>query len=107
MNVGSDIAQLSYKELQALALRYRVPGNIKVSCHRPCRRCRCRCRRRDEDVPTIVSFPRPLLISFVAHFYPERDLFELPSKIAPRSIGGCNPRGSVASLESRELTVAR
>ncbi|XP_012526246.2 uncharacterized protein LOC105831001 [Monomorium pharaonis] len=29
MNVGSDIAQLSYKELQALAVRYRVPGNIK------------------------------------------------------------------------------
>ncbi|XP_011633371.1 uncharacterized protein LOC105424701 isoform X2 [Pogonomyrmex barbatus] len=29
MNVGSDIAQLSYKELQALALRYHVPGNIK------------------------------------------------------------------------------
>ncbi|XP_024886039.1 uncharacterized protein LOC112463737 isoform X1 [Temnothorax curvispinosus] len=33
MNVGSvggsDIAHLSYKELQALALRYRVPGNIK------------------------------------------------------------------------------
>ncbi|XP_011879462.1 PREDICTED: probable serine/threonine-protein kinase DDB_G0267686 isoform X2 [Vollenhovia emeryi] len=29
MNVGGDIAQLSYKELQALALRYRVPGNIK------------------------------------------------------------------------------
>ncbi|KAL0108943.1 hypothetical protein PUN28_014211 [Cardiocondyla obscurior] len=29
MNVGRDIAQLSYKELQALALRYRVPGNIK------------------------------------------------------------------------------
>ncbi|XP_018343929.1 PREDICTED: uncharacterized protein LOC108749618 [Trachymyrmex septentrionalis] len=29
MNVGSDITQLSYKELQALALRYRVPGNIK------------------------------------------------------------------------------
>lgn len=89
MNVGNDIAQLSYKELQALALRYRVPGNIKVSCHRPCRRC----RRRDEDVPTVVSFPRPLLISLVAHFYPERDLFELPSKIAPRSIGGYNPRG--------------
>lgn len=30
MNVAGDIAQLSYKELQALALRYRVPGNIKV-----------------------------------------------------------------------------
>ncbi|XP_014477868.1 PREDICTED: uncharacterized protein LOC106746144 [Dinoponera quadriceps] len=29
MNVAGDIAQLSYKELQALALRYRVPGNIK------------------------------------------------------------------------------
>lgn len=53
MNVGSDIAQLSYKELQALALRYRVPGNIKVSCHRPCHRC----RRRDEDIPMIVSHP--------------------------------------------------
>lgn len=34
MNVGHDLAQLSYKELQALAVRYRVPGNIKVSCHR-------------------------------------------------------------------------
>lgn len=31
---GGDIGQLSYKELQALALRYHVPGNIKVSCHR-------------------------------------------------------------------------
>ncbi|XP_011160023.3 uncharacterized protein LOC105196011 isoform X2 [Solenopsis invicta] len=29
MNVGHDLAQLSYKELQALAVRYRVPGNIK------------------------------------------------------------------------------
>ncbi|XP_019885994.1 uncharacterized protein LOC105276068 isoform X2 [Ooceraea biroi] len=29
MNVGGDIGQLSYKELQALALRYHVPGNIK------------------------------------------------------------------------------
>ncbi|XP_015590386.1 uncharacterized protein LOC107265443 [Cephus cinctus] len=26
---GNDISELSYKELQALALRYRVPGNIK------------------------------------------------------------------------------
>ncbi|KAK9309763.1 hypothetical protein QLX08_000743 [Tetragonisca angustula] len=26
---GNDISSLSYKELQALALRYRVPGNIK------------------------------------------------------------------------------
>ena len=26
---GNDISRLSYKELQALALRYRVPGNIK------------------------------------------------------------------------------
>ncbi|XP_012287802.1 uncharacterized protein LOC105703749 [Orussus abietinus] len=26
---GNDVAGLSYKELQALALRYRVPGNIK------------------------------------------------------------------------------
>lgn len=33
MNVPGDIAQLSYKELQALASRYRVPGNVKVSCH--------------------------------------------------------------------------
>lgn len=33
MNVPDDIAKLSYKELQALALRYHVPGNIKVSCH--------------------------------------------------------------------------
>jgi len=53
MNVGNDIAQLSYKELQALALRYRVPGNIKVSCHH--------CRRRDEDVSTTVSFPSSVL----------------------------------------------
>lgn len=30
---GIDIANLSYKELQALALRYRVPGNIKVHAH--------------------------------------------------------------------------
>jgi len=52
MNVGNDIAQLSYKELQALALRYRVPGNIKVSCHR---------RRRDEDVSTTVSFTPSVL----------------------------------------------
>ncbi|XP_012228490.1 uncharacterized protein [Linepithema humile] len=29
MNIAGDIAQLSYKELQALALRYRVPGNVK------------------------------------------------------------------------------
>lgn len=36
MNV-SDLAQLSYKELQALALTYRVPGNIKVSCQPPAR----------------------------------------------------------------------
>ncbi|XP_029160745.1 GATA zinc finger domain-containing protein 14-like isoform X2 [Nylanderia fulva] len=29
MNVGGDITQLSYKELQALALRYHIPGNVK------------------------------------------------------------------------------
>ncbi|XP_046623428.1 uncharacterized protein LOC124306642 isoform X1 [Neodiprion virginianus] len=29
MQSGNDISNLSYKELQALALRYRVPGNIK------------------------------------------------------------------------------
>lgn len=34
MNVGGDITQLSYKELQALALRYHIPGNVKVSCYR-------------------------------------------------------------------------
>ena len=28
---SNDISNLSYKELQALALRYRVPGNIKVT----------------------------------------------------------------------------
>lgn len=78
MNV-SDLAHLSYKELQALALRYRVPGNIKVSCHR---------YRHDR---TRVPYPsvRMPLVADLCH----RDLFRLPipSKIAPRSIERSRP----------------
>lgn len=55
MNVGNDIAQLSYKELQALALRYRVPGNIKVGCHPSSSRR----RRPDDRFPFLVRF-KPL-----------------------------------------------
>lgn len=59
MNFAGDIAQLSYKELQALALRYRVPGNVKVSCH----------RRRDTavvDRPSLYSSVS--ILSFVVVF---------------------------------------
>lgn len=61
MNVGGDIAQLSYKEMQALALKYRVPGNIKVSCHHRHGRRR---RRRDEGVPPTVRFATAIVIGF-------------------------------------------
>ncbi|XP_016919420.1 putative uncharacterized protein DDB_G0282133 isoform X2 [Apis cerana] len=53
---SNDISNLSYKELQALALRYRVPGNIKVGAEEEI-------ASRDEDnkIPHYEEFKQFLL----------------------------------------------